>query len=158
MARRWWLNLTDPSTGDRVFAFVVAQTDWRNPLPGSHQLLDDLGVDGDEAVDFFEAFEAEFQVELEPLHLNWARHFGPEGFPFWLGLLMVVIGGAVAIPLALFTSLPKWAVIGLSMAAGFGWLIGLRAWPLPRPRLTPITVDQLVQAAETGRWPEPPPS
>lgn len=157
MARRWWWNLSEPSAEERVFAFVVKQTDLRKPLPGSHQLADDLGIDGDEAVDFFEAFKAEFQVDLEPLYLNWSRHFGPEGFPISVGLLMVVVGVAASVP-AILIGLPEWAVIGLGVAAMLGWLFGLRAWPLTGPRLTPITVDQLVEAAEAGRWPEHPPS
>ncbi|HEX9198315.1 MAG TPA: DUF1493 family protein [Acidobacteriaceae bacterium] len=40
----------------------------------------DLGVDGDDAVELFEAYSAKFHVDLTPLGEEWDRYFGPEGF------------------------------------------------------------------------------
>lgn len=54
----------------------------------STTLFADLGIDGDDAVDFFEAFRDEFGVDLSSLELS--RQFGPEGLPFWLPLLPFV--------------------------------------------------------------------
>ncbi|MDZ4111513.1 MAG: hypothetical protein U1E18_18205 [Brevundimonas sp.] len=118
-------------------------------------MLDDLGIDGDDAVAFFEMFESEFGVDLEPLYRDWSRHFGPEGIPLSLGLLLVVIASLVAVPVAL-AGLPLWAATGLGLAAGFGCLVGLlRAWPIkPGKELQPVTVADLIVAADTGRWPE----
>ncbi|TAJ62279.1 hypothetical protein [Brevundimonas sp.] len=117
-------------------------------------MLDDLGIDGDEAADFFVAFGAEFEVELEPLYRNWPRHFGQEGFPVSAGLLMVAVACVIAVPAAVI-GLPSWAVIGLSLAASFGWLFGLRAWPLGGGKaLEPVTIEDLIHAAQAGRWPE----
>lgn len=42
-------------------------------------LLGDLNIDGDDAVDLFDAFGREFAVDLSNLDLS--RHFGPEGLP-----------------------------------------------------------------------------
>ena len=46
------------------------------------QLTKDMGLDGDDAVDFMEAFSKEFDVDLS--EFEFSKHFGPEaGFnPF----------------------------------------------------------------------------
>jgi hypothetical protein len=47
------------------------------------RLAADLGLDGDEAEEFFEAFRKQFAVDLSAL--EWDRHFGPEAaFMPWL--------------------------------------------------------------------------
>ena len=156
MARRWWWNLSDPPSDEQVFAFVVRQTDVRRPLRHSDSLLDDLGLDGDDAVAFFQAFEAEFHVDLEPLYRNWSGHFGPEGFPLSAGAIMVVIAAAIG-GLAGLSRLPGWIAIGLGLVAALGWLLSLRAWPLNRGKTpTPIVIDDLIRAAQAGRWPVSP--
>ena len=50
-------------------------------VPASHinadtRLLEDLGVDGDDAVELLESFAARFKVDLAEFPFN--RHFGPE--------------------------------------------------------------------------------
>ncbi len=53
------------------------------------RLFEDLGLDGDDAVEFFEKYQGEFDVDLSSM--EWDRHFGPEGCnPF--ALLFVVLG------------------------------------------------------------------
>jgi|GEM_PF-840528 len=155
MARPWWSSLPESGFDERIRALIVRHTDVTRPLRESDRLLEDLGLDGDDAVDFFEAYGTTFGVDLDPLHQRWAQHFGPEGFPLSFTLGMVLIA-AVAGGLLAFTGLPKWAVIGLGLAAAFGWLIGLRAWPLGRGQVAiPITVGDLNEAARLGRWPDP---
>ena len=39
----------------------------------------DLGVDGDDAVELFQAYAQKFQVDLTPLGEEWDRYFGQEG-------------------------------------------------------------------------------
>ena len=139
---------------DRLYALIIHHTDGRRPLRDTDELFDDLGLDGDDAVDFFQAYGEAFNVDLTSLHRRWGAHFGPEGFPLSFGLGMILIGAAVGFLVAL-TGLPKWAAFGLGLLAAFGWLIGLRAWPLPRGEaLIPITVSDLIHAARIGRWPE----
>ena len=50
----------------------------KGPLSADTGLLDDLGMDGDDAVEFMEAFSKEFDVDMSEFEFN--RHFGPEGF------------------------------------------------------------------------------
>lgn len=138
----------------RIHALILQQTDIRRPFCDTDELLDDLGLDGDDAVEFFDAYAETFSVDLTPLHARWRDHFGPEGFPLSFGLGMVLVGTTVSVPLILM-GLPEWLVFALGMTAAFGWLIGLRAWPLARgPRLVPITVSDLIHAARIGRWPD----
>ena len=152
------MNPPDQSPEARVFDFVIRQTDVRRPLHLPDRLSEDLGIDGDDAVNFFQAFEAEFEVDLEPLYQNWSSHFGPEGFPLSVGVVMVVIASAVGV-LAATARLPEWLAIGLGLAAALGWLFGLRTWPLNRGKTqTPVTINDLIRATQAGRWPEGPPN
>lgn len=63
---------------EAIIAFVARETGMKpSKLTLSTRLMHDLGIDGDDAVEFFEHFEQEFGVNLSdfPYH----RHFGPEG-------------------------------------------------------------------------------
>ena len=42
----------------------------------------DIGMDGDDAVEFFEDFGQRFQVDLTPLGEEWDEYFVPEGVNF----------------------------------------------------------------------------
>jgi hypothetical protein len=45
------------------------------------RLLEDLGMEGDDAVKFFRRFAREFGVDLAGM--RWRRHFSAEGFFSW---------------------------------------------------------------------------
>jgi acyl carrier protein len=63
----------------RVIEFVARQCRVKpEKLDPNMTLLDGLGVDGDDAFDFFTSFSNEFGVDLSGLNLN--DHFGPEGW------------------------------------------------------------------------------
>jgi acyl carrier protein len=63
---------------EHLTAFVSEQTGVRpTRLTQRTRLFHDLGMDGDDAVEFFEAFACEFDVDLSGM--EWNRHFGPEG-------------------------------------------------------------------------------
>lgn len=120
----------------------------------SDRLLQDLGMDGDDAVEFFNSVHERFGTDLTPLYEHWGDHFGPEGFSCWNGLVILpaaLIGGGVA----------GWA--GLSTFWGFAVAIGLVAvwvWAMrrwgPPDKTVPITVGEVVSAVESGTWPEAP--
>ena len=85
-------------------------------------LFGDLGVDGLDGSDLFEAFAAEFHVDLTGLDLR--RHFGPEGF------------GCNVILLPYF-------LIDDYFRPGD---------PHEKAGMIPIRVDDLVRSADAGRW------
>ena len=63
----------------RVESFVLKFRPRRKgPLSADTRLLDDLGMDADDAVEFMEAFSEEFNVDMSEFEFK--RHFGPEGF------------------------------------------------------------------------------
>ena len=148
--------MNDPDYED-VKALIVRIAGVRpDEITPDARLLHDMGIDGDDAVELFAAFETQFTVDLQPLYQHWARHFGPEGLPLKDGLkfmsgalpimLIVVFGGVRA-------GLPEWAVMTLAFAAVVVWVVPLRSWPWKTRPMIGIAVRDLCQAAATGRWP-----
>jgi len=123
----------------------------REKMHLSDRLLHDLGMDGDDAVDFFNSVHERFGTDLTHLHEHWSEHFGPEGFSCWYGFAIVpaaVIGGAVAG----ITGLPPlWGfVITVALLTAALW--ASRRWG-PPDRTVPITVMEVAAAVEAGAWP-----
>ncbi len=86
-------------------------------------LLGDLGIDGDDANDFFIEFRDRFNVDVSSLDLS--EHFGPEGWPWW-GILLPVV----------------WL-----------WDFFLKEGSLEeKANLTPIRISKLCEAVRLGRW------
>ncbi len=120
----------------------------------SDRLLQDLGMDGDDAVDFFNSVQERFATDLTHLHKHWSEHFGPEGFSCWNALVILpaaVIGGVVAGVAGLSTF---WGV-AITVALLAVWLLVMRRWG-PPDRVVPITVATVVAAVEAGAWPSRP--
>jgi hypothetical protein len=115
------------------------------------RLLHDLGMDGDDAVEFFQDFAKRYDADLTALYHHWDRHFGPEGF----GSPMMFLSGIVLVllPLPLMPLGISPALIwGLELAAVLLWLWPLKQWPL-KDKTIPITVEDVVKAARTRHWP-----
>ena len=120
----------------------------------SHRLLQDLGMDGDDAVDFFNSVNERFGTDLTHLREQWGQHFGPEGFSCWIGLVLIavaVIGGVVAGAAGLSTF---WGV-AIAVALLAAWLWVMPRWG-PPDRMVPITVEDVAAAVEAGAWPSRP--
>ena len=100
---------------------------------------EDLGVDGDDAVELLEAFVERFGVDLSELRFD--RHFAPEGLPFSAGLILSL--GAVGLML-----LWVWAW----WAALLGAALVVVLWKRQAPNSYALRVRHLVVAAEMGRW------
>ncbi len=120
----------------------------------SDRLLQDLGMDGDDAVDFFNTVHERFGTDLTALHEHWSEHFGPEGFSCWNGLVIIpaaIVGGLVAGAAGLSTF---WGV-ALTVALIATWLWVMRRWG-PPDRMVPVAVADVVAAVEAGAWPSRP--
>jgi hypothetical protein len=61
----------------------------------SSRLGHDLRMDGDDAVEFFEKFGKDFNVDLELLGSHWHQHFGPEGGGPSLGCMVLIVACVV---------------------------------------------------------------
>jgi acyl carrier protein len=100
------------SLTDRVISLVARKTGVKvSKISQQTDLVYDLGIDGDDAVELIDEFEHEFGVEMP--NSEYDKHFGPEGLN----------------PLCLF-SLSWW-----------------------RDKAKPLTIADLVRAAESGVWP-----
>lgn len=120
-------------------------------IDASSRLLQDLGMDGDDAADFFTSLQERFGTDLTALHEGWSDHFGPEGFSCWNGLLIIpvaVVGGVVA-------ALLDFGAVGgiaITFALLALWLWAMKTWG-PPDKMQPITVKQVIAAVEAGSWP-----
>jgi hypothetical protein len=127
-----------------VLRLVVEQT---GVVPAkvhlSSRLLHDLGMDGDDAVDFFNRVHERFGTDLTYLHEH-----------CWYGLVIIpaaVVGGVVAGVAGLSTF---WGVaIALALLVALLWAV--RRWG-PPDRTVPVTVEEVVAAVEAGAWPSRP--
>ena len=124
----------------------------------SDRLRVDLGMDGTDAVEFFESFAAEFNVDCSELQNCWNDYFGPEAAPWLPGTKPIFIAGSMALGILiaiLFPRLHFWAVCLLVLGI---WIVVLSAWAqinTLRERKNPtsrqITIAQLVEAAAIKR-------
>lgn len=74
----------DVILADRVRSFVCDFWNQRpDRLRSATRLEEDLGMTGDDAAEFLEAFARQFEVDLAALEFH--KHFGPESGPvvFW---------------------------------------------------------------------------
>ncbi len=123
----------------------------RHKVTLSSRLQQDLGMDGDDAVEFFQDFEKRYGPDLAPLYQHWDRHFGPEGFGSPMMFLVMLILLFLPLPLIRFGISPAW-VWGVEIAAVLLWLWALRQWPL-KDKIVAVKVEDVVVAATTKRWP-----
>jgi len=101
---------------DQVFDFVAKERGIkREKLKLSDRLLVDLGMDGDDAVEFFEEFEKKFEVDLTYLQEHWNEYFGPEGISGTASFLFSSIAMVPALGLGIVFYLPSWVVIVLGL-------------------------------------------
>jgi hypothetical protein len=108
------------SIEDRVYALVAEERGTRReklaPIPSPSN---NLGMEGDDAVEFFEEFGKEFGVDLQRLHEDGHCYCSPEGVILSAGLFLAIPGSIIAVALIkLFPQLPDW--LCLCSASWFG--------------------------------------
>jgi hypothetical protein len=122
----------------------------RKKVAPTARLAQDLGIDGDDAVEFFKHFGERFGVDLKRLWEDWEQYFVPEGGPgvrFVLGCLaLMLVGEGIH---KLVGLLPFWA---WGSALVVLWVWPLRCWPRRSKGTVPITVQDLVDAADRKQW------
>lgn len=117
----------------------------------SDRLLQDIGLDGDDAVDFFVSLQDRFGTDLTQLRQHWSDHFRSERTFLWTAVVPIP-SLIVAILVAGFTGSKFWGgAAGLAFAAILACVMLRRA---SADTMMPITVGEVVTAAEAGMWTE----
>lgn len=143
---------------ERVLAFTARQCGIAvGKVDLMSRLVEDLGLDGDDAQEFFAAFGEEFEVNLDALRgERWKRHFRPEGFSAAPTLVAIFLLLALFLTASILGGFLSWTWLWLLVFVAI-WLFGSKVWPLSLlwPDTIPITVQDLVDAAMAGRWVKP---
>jgi hypothetical protein len=136
----------------RVLALVSEATGVKlEKLQLTSTLSGDLGMEGDDAVEFFEKFGREFAVDLTDLDRDWKFYFSPEGVPIATALLVAIPPVGIAIVLERFFPRLR-GIVALGIGALL-WLAVLVKWNRWRYKDSPqITIEDLVQSASSGKW------
>lgn len=123
------------------------------------RLLDDLGIDGDDAVELFEGVHERFGTDLTHLYEKWSEHFGSEGMPLSAGLVIVLAGVAGGFAFLLMEAVVGSVVAGVAGVVAAAAVVGASIWIARKAGLigdiTPITVGEVVRAVQAGAWPGP---
>jgi hypothetical protein len=124
-------------------------------------LQEDLGMEEDDAQEFFEEFEKEFPGDYSALDAHWHRHFLPEptglGFPIW----SIPVAGLAVIPAIAIHAwqpwIPGWLLVVAFVLGSMLLSLKIHAMlnPSEEPPLRLISIQDLVEAAETRKWPLP---
>ncbi len=116
-----------PDTKIKLFKFISEECGVEiSELSDDTTLLWDLGLDGDDAVEFFENFSEQFDVDLSEFEIY--KYFGPEWYPPHVLLLLPLYIGLYFIRHYLFGKVNR--------KLGF----------------IPITIADLLMAAKTKKW------
>lgn len=121
------------------------------------RILHDLGIDGDDAREMFEALHQRFGTDFSALNGQWRTFFNTEGASpreILSGVFAVLICGAAAGMLAAALDLPAIVAWGLAIA-----LLVCGQWSFSRwfgRELKPLTVAGLAEIVQAGRWPSDP--
>lgn len=146
----------DPSVMVRKLLIEGQGVPERKVTPGA-RILHDLGVDGDDAGEIFEALHERFGTDFTELNRQWCVFFNTEGASpraMLICIPAILACGGVAGALAAVLHWPSIFAWGLAVALflGGGWLFA--RW-FGR-ELQPLTVAGLAEIVQAGRWPSDP--
>ncbi|PAX06370.1 acyl carrier protein [Sphingomonas lenta] len=121
------------------------------------RLLHDLGVDGDDAAEVFQALHQQFGTDFAALDDQWREFFNTEGaspIRILIGIPVILICGGLAGVLVAALHWPEFLAIiaALALFLAVGWSFG-RLFGKP---LRPVTVGGLAEIVRAGQWPTNP--
>jgi hypothetical protein len=141
---------------ERAYALLVeALSVPREKLAADKTLSHDLGVEGDDAAEFFERFGLEFRVDFSSLYEDCSKYFAAEGVSPAVVLVMLGPGALTGFGMEqLFASLPAWICFSVGMLI---WLVPFFYFVRRRSRRAlQISIQDLIACANEGRWSELP--
>ncbi len=138
---------------ERIINLIVEETGIQRKRVQLSSRLDDIGLDGDDAVEFFAKFSQSLHVDLDLLYEHWDNHFFPEGFGGMSIGYLVIIGASVVVGGVVHGAvnrIPLWLpMIGFIVLSC--WICG-KVFVEHQPAKTAVTVQDLVAAAGSGKW------
>lgn len=147
-------NLQFDALEERVLMFTAIHSGInRRKLSPMTRLAQDLGIKGDDASAFFDAYGKEFKVNVDDLNMRWDSHFHPEPGLILNALFWIV--GCLALAICFLHPFYMWY-----WASSNEWQIGsglvgvislFTAWFRDRMSI-PITIADLIDAARAGKW------
>jgi hypothetical protein len=148
----------DDPIDERVYALLVEELCVpREKLAANKTLSHDLGMEGDDAVEFFEKFGNEFRVDFSSLYEDWNKYFAAEGVS--PAVVLVILGPGALIGFGmeqLFAGLPSWICFFVGMSI---WLVPFFYFVRRRSRRAlQISIQDLIDCANEGRWSKLPPT
>lgn len=121
------------------------------------RILHDLGVDGDDAAEIFEALQEQSGTDFTELNRQWRVFFNTEGASprvVLIGIPAIIVCGAAAGALTAALHWPSIVAWGLAIALFVGGGGLFSRW-FGR-ELQPLTVAGLAEIVQAGRWPSDP--
>lgn len=116
------------------------------------RLREDLGLNDDAAIVFFEEFGRQFGVNLDTLFGRyWARHFGPLGLSWGSFGLMALAVASAGFLLGFGASVDAW-LLWASLVLLECFALGGAPFLNAGFNLTPVRVSELVASARSGFW------
>jgi Protein of unknown function (DUF1493) len=138
---------------DSIIEFTAEERGMkRKDILLSSCLSHDLGLDGDDAVEFFEKFGKDFNVDLELLWRHWQRHFAPEFSGPSLASIVVIVACVVVGDLLhrAFHQIPGWVAM-IALIVVVVWTYN-RFFADRNSDEIPVTVGDLIDAAKARKW------
>lgn len=146
----------DPSNAVRKL-LIEGQGVPEHKVTPDARILHDLGVDGDDAGELFEALHEQFGTDFTELNRQWRLFFNTEGMSLraiLISIPAIIVCGVVAGALAAMLGWPTAVAWGLAMALFVGGGRLLSRW-FGR-EFQPLTVSGLAEIVHAGRWPSDP--
>lgn len=110
-------------------------------IDSATRLEDDLGISGDEASEFMEAFQKHFDVDMSQFQFN--KHFSPEGISLKVGFYFIVFAGITGLLWAWKPWTVSFPAIGIIVYFVVTKLRG-------KPHV--LRIKDLVEAAKAKEW------
>ena len=118
------------------------------------RILDDLGVDGDDAAELIEHLHTRFQTDFAALGDHWLEYFNHEGMSlrgcFWM-IASFGVAAALSIPISILLRLSEAMSIALMITLWISVIFAIGRLPTKR-RQKAITIKQLAEAVQNGAW------
>ena len=101
-------------TSESVIHFIRTEYWWFEDFDMKSSIEDELGITGDDAIEFMEKFAAKYKVDLSDFEVS--KYFSPEGFS---GNPFIALTTIPICALCLFAFIGKFLIVGIRFLETF---------------------------------------